>query len=289
MYRYSAFTLTIDSEFELPGFPPGVGEAQVTIRAGKVPRTRHRATLEEEFAFPRGLAGFHLREGREIVVDPVPGADPGVLRNVLMGRIMAFLMRQRGWLPLHASCVAVKGQGVLFLGPCGAGKSTTAAAFHARGHEVVADDLGAVQVIDGICWLQPASPYLRLLDDARGVLPGLESRPGIQLGKHHFILNQPARGANPANARLPVKRIYMLAYGDKLESAIIPPAPALVWLDACSFVKRWRMERSVLENGLAQCAAVNAAVPLRRLTRPRSLSALPDVVRFIEGELGHAG
>ncbi len=129
MYRYSAFSLTIDSEVELPELSEGRGEPDVIIRLGTVTAQQTQATIEDEFALPLNVGRFHVKGGREIVVDPLPDADPYILRAMLQGRLMAYLLRQRGCLPLHASGVAIGGQAVLFLGESGAGKSTTAAAF----------------------------------------------------------------------------------------------------------------------------------------------------------------
>jgi hypothetical protein len=180
MYRYSGFGLVIDSELELPELVPSEGQPDILIRRGTVPRVRRKATLEEEIAFNVIGVAFHIRNGREIVIDPNPGVDPGTLRVVLLGRVMAFLLRQRGWLPVHASGVVIDGQCILFLGGSGTGKSTTAAAFHARGHLVVTDDVGPVRVVDGHCVVQPVGSRLRLLDDARAVLKGTYPLPEFQ-------------------------------------------------------------------------------------------------------------
>src|SRR5665213_2382780 len=127
MFLYACFGLTVLSDVELPGLPPGDGEPDVVIGLGSVPRTPRKATMDDEIAFHARGGAFHIKQGREIVLDPPPGVDIGLLRVLLMGRIMAFLLRQRGWLPLHASGIDIDGQAVLFLGASGSGKSTTAA------------------------------------------------------------------------------------------------------------------------------------------------------------------
>jgi hypothetical protein len=280
MFRYSAFALTIDSELELPGLPAGEGEPELTIRLGKVARTKAKATMAEEVAITCTVGGFHIRGGSEIIVDPLPDADPEMVRSVLLGRIISFLMRQRGWLPLHASGVVIDEKSVLFLGSCGAGKSTTAAGFHARGHLVIADDLGAVRVVDGACQVQPAWSCLRLRDDTAPLLDDLELRVEPHVGKFRFHLD-----CGVSRAFFPVRRIYVLEYGDELRIEKMHPREAMMSLDARSFIKRWRMGREVMVHHLAQCAAVSAATPVRRLTRPRSLNALPEVVRFLERDV----
>jgi hypothetical protein len=229
------------------------------------------------------LAGrFHIRHGREILVDPAPEVDPAVLQVVLAGRMMAFLLRQRGWLTLHASGVRIDGQAILFLGISGAGKSTTAAAFHTRGHDVITDDVGAVRVIRrGECVLRPAGARLRLLDDSRSVFGGIEPPGMFQWDKHVFDLSR-----GELEDTIPVRRIYALTDGDQLDAELIPPLAATALLSSNSFVRHMRMTKAALAAHVRDCAAVAAAVPVYRLKRPGSLAALPALVRWVEADPG---
>jgi hypothetical protein len=59
----------------------------------------------------------------------------------LRGSILGFVLRLRGLTPLHASAVAVGNQAIALVGPAGAGKSTTAAAFARLGYPVLSDDI----------------------------------------------------------------------------------------------------------------------------------------------------
>jgi energy-coupling factor transporter ATP-binding protein EcfA2 len=68
------------------------------------------------------------------------------LSAILTGPILAVLWHQRGLLPLHASVVVINGRAVALCGPAAAGKSTLAAVLAAQGHQVVADDIGIVDV-----------------------------------------------------------------------------------------------------------------------------------------------
>jgi hypothetical protein len=216
-------------------------------------------------------------------VDPLPGVDPDIVRVVLMGRIMAFLLRQRGWLPLHASGVAIAGQAVLFLGPSGSGKSTTAAAFHARGHQVITDDVGAVRVVGQDCLVRPAGVRIRLLEDSRSVVEASGVQGVAHWDKHSFDLGQ-----GRLHELFPVRRIYVLEYGSGPGSEVIPPMAAVPLLSEHSFVKRWRMARESLDVHLRDCAAVANSGRVYRLTRLQSLRALPDLVRCVEGDIAHS-
>ena len=70
--------------------------------------------------------------------------------------------------PLHASCVAVEGRGLLILGPSGSGKSALALQLMAHGARLVADDRCLVVPRDGRL-LASCPPALSGLIEARGV------------------------------------------------------------------------------------------------------------------------
>lgn len=59
----------------------------------------------------------------------------------LLGPVMGFVLLLRGLVCLHASAVVVDGRAIALIGPAGAGKSTTAAAFAAHGFNILAEDV----------------------------------------------------------------------------------------------------------------------------------------------------
>ncbi len=283
--QYQGFGLLIDSEFELPELPPASFAAdrpRVVIRTGTVPRIRRLASFSEEIAVNVVGAAFLIRDGCEITVDVRPDADPAAVRVVLLGRIMAFLFRQRGWLPLHASGVVVGGDCVLFSGPAGAGKSTTAAVFHRSGHLVVTDDVGPVRIdAQGNCILQPSRSYVRLREDARAVFDQTGPVAASQADKHRYELNS---GITLEDA-YPVRCVYVVDYGREIQAQPIPDLEAAALLSRNSFVKHRHMERESLRVHLRDCASIASIVPVRRLVRPRSLLELPALVNFVEEDL----
>jgi len=193
-------------------------------------------------------------------------------------------LRQRGCLPLHASGIAIDGQGVLFLGESGAGKSTTAAAFYSRGHKVLTDDVGAVRLSGGSVTLRTAWPGLRLLDDARAVVLQHAAPSGFRDDKHVFSLDSPGVAASCL-----VKRIYFLEYGAEDSAPVrtdimsVPAATAL--LNSHSFILPWRAGHELRRINLGRAASIAAAIPVRRLVRPRVLSSLSLLVNFVEEDI----
>jgi hypothetical protein len=285
MLLYRGYSLLIGSDLALPELPEAEGEPDVLIRLGGIPRIPRKATLSDELSLLGFAGAFHVRNGREIVVDPLPGVNIEAVQALLLGRIMAYLLRQRGWLPLHASGVIVNGSGALFLGASGSGKSTVAAAFHASGHQVITDDVAAVRASPERCIALPGRPRLRLHDDSRALLEGLPAPAMLHYDKY---LVDVSRGAFPKTVE--VKRIYVIADGDEIGTQPIAPTPAVRFLTGNSFFRRWLMDTASLTMHFHHCAAVaGTTASIRRLTRPMGLSALPALVRFVEKDLASNG
>ena len=93
------------------------------------------------------------RAGREIWTtwrEPLTLEDTA---TYLLGPVMGFVLLLRGLVCLHASAIVVDGFALALVGPAGAGKSTTAAAFATRGFSVLAEDV--VTLDDGgVCGLR---------------------------------------------------------------------------------------------------------------------------------------
>ena len=284
MHLYSGFSLKISSQVELPEFPKASGNPDVTIRLGSVDRTDVLASVDDERAYPRNIGAFQIRNGCEIIADLLPHADTGAVRTLLAGRFMGYLLRQRGYLALHASAIAIDGRAALFLGESGAGKSTTAASFYSRGHQILADDVAAVCLAERGIELRPAWPGFRLLDDSRKAI-GTEAAPDdFQVDKYLYRLS----GSGNAGA-VPIRRMYFLDYNSggelSVHSSALSRFRAVALLNAHSLLRSWRADHRLRQVNLDRAAAVAAAAQVHRLARPRSLKLLPRLVDFVEAEM----
>jgi hypothetical protein len=124
---------------------------------------------------PAGAFHFVYENQTEFLIEPDAGrvwctwpatatiADTALY---LRGPILGFILRMRGVLSLHASAVALGTAGIAIAGAAGAGKSTTAAAFVARGYTLIADDVAALSEDGGTFHVSPGYPRLNLWPDA---------------------------------------------------------------------------------------------------------------------------
>ena len=174
MYCYTVFGLRLDSELILPELREAndAQPADITIYFGNVPA--YIAAPHWETAFFQAAAGsflfrvadvaaFYITQGREVVVQLEECAKYDIVRLYFLGTVLAVVMMQRGVIPIHGSTVLVDGQGVLFTGLPGAGKSTMAAALRQQGYALVTDDVSVIhRDATGVYWVQPSYPQQKL-------------------------------------------------------------------------------------------------------------------------------
>ena len=155
MYHYRAYDLTIRSCLLLPELTETapVEQPDIEIRFGVVdwalpipaPEWKYFDRREDDFyCYWKVVGKFLVRQGKEIVIDAVPGVLEGTIRLPLLGAVLAIALHQRHFFSLHASAVVINHQAALFLGASGQGKSTTAATLFGRGHQLITDDVAAI-------------------------------------------------------------------------------------------------------------------------------------------------
>lgn len=216
---YALFGLRIRSAVTLPEMPavPGGGEADVDVRLGPIDAP---AAPEGYAPVPGGtlltidtVGRFLIRDGREVTVDPAPGASERNLRLFLLGSAFGAVLHQRGLMPLHANAIMIEGRAFAFCGHSGAGKSTMAAWFHDRGYPILADDVCVIGCgPDGEAIAYPGVPRLRLWRQAlekSGRFVDQYERSFDALDKYDVPISAGNR-TEPA----PLAGVYLLAKAD---------------------------------------------------------------------------
>ncbi|HEX8643855.1 MAG TPA: hypothetical protein VF702_08075 [Allosphingosinicella sp.] len=272
---YALYGFTLRSELTLPAAVAGAeGADLVEVRFGAVAaRAGERIWTEAErtalvFEAP-DVARFRIADGREILIDPAPGASERNLRVYLLGSAMGALLHQRGMLPLHANAVELEGKAVAFAGRSGAGKSTLAAWFADRGHRILCDDVCAIAPgADGGALVLPGVPRLRLWEDAL-VRSGRNAERFERSFEGHDKYDVPA-GAAAAAAPLPLAACYLLAEAGAAEPPAIrrlAGAEAVEALVANSYRGRFVEAMGLAASHLALCVATAARAPVHRAER----------------------
>ena len=296
MHSYRAYGLGIQSVLSLPELVTAKTASDVTIRRGSVDRTppgeahvgnNFWATPPQTCLFYDQVGALLVRGGREIIIDADPGVEERVLRLFILGPALALILHQRGRLILHASAAAIERAAAAFMGGPGWGKSTMAAALHARGHGLVADDVVPVEVGESdFPKVYPGFPQLKLWPDtATSLGEALEQLPRL-----HPRLEKRARRATQrfAQESLPLKRVYVLAEGSPQRIEPLSAQEALVELVRHSYTVRLLEATGTAATHFLQCSTLVNKVPIRRLLKSQCLEDLPELARMVEEDLAQA-
>jgi hypothetical protein len=291
LFRYTAFGLGIQSFLPLPELISEEREPDVEVRLGCVDafdlhtideERSFKATAEEAYYFFAGVGKFLVRRGREVIVEPSPDADLQAIRLCLLGPIIALILHQQGKLILHASAVAVNGKGIAFLGGQGWGKSTLAAALDLRGHGMLADDVTAIHMASPTPMVLPAFPQFKLWPNS---IVALGNTPE-KLPLLHPRLSKRSLRTNLgfSLAPLPLKRIYVLAPGQRVEIEPLSLQESLKEMIRHSYAARFGTHLLQGIGGAThfkQCARIVQDARLYRFRRPSSLSLLDEHVSLL--------
>jgi len=272
-----------DVVLELVDALPAPIAARVRYRAGAADDVGARVEIVDDV---RGHVAFRYGDGSAIDVDPrvrpariraaiAPGQVLEDLTAYLYGPVLGFLLRARGQLALHASCVRIHGGAVLIAGDAGAGKSTTAAALATRGYTVLSDDLTALTLDDAAATAWPAFDHLRLWPaSAPLVLGGASSLERITptWDKRRFPLDDSAF----AEAPCPVRAVVVLRArrtGAQVVARTLTPAQAVIKLATLTYAN-YLLDAPMRARELMQLGALVRAVPVIALTPPSGRAGL---------------
>lgn len=173
-YRYTVFELIVESELEIPELPSSNElKSDVHIYFSNLQAMKHEIAsdqfyrLEEErfiLDVPK-VARYQVSSGKRIDVDPENGAAIESVKLFLLGSCMGVLLHQRSILPMHGSVITDGKTGILLTGHSGAGKSTTAHHFLAKGYRLITDDVAATRFTDTEAIVAPAYGHQKLWED----------------------------------------------------------------------------------------------------------------------------
>jgi hypothetical protein len=239
-FTYSVFGLLFRSNLPIPGLLPAELSRRhdIQINLGSVPagpantheKLRYATAYTDEAGEP-ALRIWEAEHGkflhmayydrtefwldRDVQTVWARWSGKSSLENTLsyfVGPVIGLLLRLRGVVCLHGSVVAINERGVIFVGPAGAGKSTTAAAFARRGFAVLSDDIAALHEEDNKFFVQPGYPRVNLWPNSVKMLYGsADSLPRIlsQWDKRCLALGQDNE-TRFEERTLPIGPIYVL-------------------------------------------------------------------------------
>lgn len=289
MPLFRMYGLTAESHWPLPECLPAAPDAtpEISIIKGLVPEQGinpasddgYEQSITGEFWLNvEQVARYWIRHGREIVVEPYPGADEESIRVYLLGSAIGALLFQRGLLLIHGNAIEVDGGCLVCVGDSGAGKSTLAAAFLQQGHRLLADDVVPVDA-DGMA--TPGFPRIKLWGDAARQL-GIETEGLRRIMPDMDKYNVPL-GTRFCGRPLPVKWVYVLEPSERADFELEPFEGMARFepLHENTYRVHFLEAMALKPRHLMQVAALAGRIRMARILRPAQGFRLPELVRFI--------
>lgn len=298
MHSYSLYNLCVHSDIAFDDLPGGGEVADATIRLTKLDqsvlaageRNGNRVTGRLHYDPLESDVLFEIKNGRSIALDPLAPIDPDVLKGWLTGVFMSVLLRQRGYLVLHASAVVKDGQAVAFMGESGWGKSTIAEYLHQQGYDLLTDDVLVLDIPkdgEGVSVL-PGHRFIRLREEAgREFVGTFEALPRV----NPYTTKRVRIVEDGPDRPIPLRKLYALENVAAAAYSVepIPAQMALLRLLGNARSKDLLSSPAFQASLMKQCAALVGRVPVALLHRRRGLDTFPELQRAVEEDLAGGG
>ncbi|HMK34285.1 MAG TPA: hypothetical protein VK463_04395 [Desulfomonilaceae bacterium] len=287
MYSYFAYGIGIHCDIALPDLPQAESAMDAVVKYGKVEPLEPLAKSskiciqfkgDEAYFFYHKLGMCRIRRGREIIGEPCEGLDDTALGLLAQGPGISVLLHQKGYVTLHASCVATDRGAVAFMGISGSGKSVLATALHAAGYGLVSDDVTVINPDGDVPIVYPGYPRCHLLPEAAEHFgyDGTKEESSIMQDKITYDARQ---GFSIAPVAL--RCVYVLAEGPEMRIEPMSSHQALFELVRHSYWIRF-VHDSRPSSYFLQCGKICEKVPVRILSRPKSMNMMPELLTLLE-------
>jgi hypothetical protein len=287
MYIYRLYGLCVHSEVFLPNGPPGEGEADLRVLL----RDLDDEELDLEPSRSDRVWGsilndlqFLIEGGSTIVIDNRGRIDEARIAAYLGGVLFATVLRQRGFLTLHASAVARDGQAIAFVGESRWGKSTLAAYFCRMGYQLVNDDLLVIDPTAEPAAALSGMPEVNLWDDVGPALHNdFAAMPSTTWADNKRIITQ----ERSIDGACRLVRLYLLSPPDAQQamSRVLTKQEALLAFVCHSRVNNVLSDHSDQGMNLTNCAWLARQVQTVLLGHHRSPDRLPELFAEIEADI----
>ena len=228
------------------------------------------------------------QDGRRITGHPLKPVSQETFQTYLLAQVLSFALLRMGIESLHATTVVITGKAVAFLGDCGDGKSTLAAACLKAGFTLLTDDLLVLKQANGHVFAYPGPPRIKLMPSiARRLMgPRAEGFPMNPLTSKQVI---PLEAHQYASFPVPLHAIYALRFPrTRKHSRVVIRRLSVraAWYELTrgtfNLVLR---DPDRLMRQFAWACRLAARIPVKVLSYPRTLQNLSQVVRAVASDV----
>lgn len=235
----------------------------------------------------RGVFEFLISPDSKVISGhSLDGAPAAAFRTYMLGHLFSYALLGFGIETFHATSVVLNGQAIAFLGDSARGKSTLAAAFLANGAELLTDDFLVLGRHEKGYVAYPGLPRIKLYRSmSKHLLParkGQRFTPG-PVPKYLYPME-------PVAEPKPLRAFYSLvspeAIRGQADVRIEPLAPRQAYLEITENTFNVRVQtRERLASQFRWATEVVTRVPVKRLSYPRTLKVLPEVIAAVRADL----
>ena len=297
-YRYLAYGLQVQSNFEIPALlplPEGAGldpARTVTFTLDETTPADFDQFCEkadvyadldgpEAILFDRRVALYRLKDGKEVSIQTSPTQNLRQVRLYILGTILTVLLYQRGMLVLHGSAVRIGDRAVGVIAPSGTGKSSTAAALYDKGYELLSDDAIALEFRDGQYYVHPGYPRLKISNE---VATQLDCGEEFLVERHPECSEVSFDATHQfVEAPLPLQQIYVLRAGDALDVEPLSQRDAVFAVMTNSLPTMWLQHHNPAQ--FKQATDFVKQVPFFALTRSQDLNDMPKMMDMVQAHV----
>ncbi len=228
-------------------------------------------------------------DGLRIAARPGPKVSWESFYTYLFAQVLSFALLKQGIEPLHCTAVVLAGGAVGFLGDCGYGKSSLAAAFLQAGYPLLTDDLLVLKENGRGFLAYPSFPRIKLFPEiAQALLGG--GTGGVPYNPHTSKMIIPLGRDQSCRKITPLKAFFVLRPPvagpprKKVSIRTLSQRQTFLAVTANTFNARLQ-EPGRLKRLFALASRIAARLPVKSLSYPRDLARLPEVVEAVRVNL----
>lgn len=288
-YLYEAFGLVLQSEYPIAQLLTAQegAQADVTIRRADLsgyglPEDHYRLSPSELLLSISDVGTFRVTEGKLVEIQPAENITLSNLGVYIMGSCMGAILHQRGFMPLHGSCVTDGTHAILITGESGAGKSTLAAEFLSRGWKLLTDDVCAVFDPEGSATVQSSYPSQKLWQDSLDHY----GRPESDIHSLYFNEEREKFGVDVRRffhkGTAPLSMVVQLIPTD--EPCSIRPIDAFTAIKQLmqNTYRMFMIPKEYHQRHFQRCATLAGKIPLMLLTRQKGVACADQLYHLID-------
>ncbi len=175
-FFYRIYGLTVASEIEMSelisGEDSGVAKEDADVyvhycdEPGILKNPQLQMIQSNRVWFESVHARFLVQNGNEIVIDKKEADFPDEkIKPYVISHGLAFILYMKNVMALHGSTVGNEKGAITIIGSSGAGKSTISTGLRKRGYKLIADDVSAIKIENGVPYVQIAVPHQKFCRD----------------------------------------------------------------------------------------------------------------------------